>query len=362
MRSPTRLFLLGMVLAICLSSLAMKVGDPPGLQMRAFAQSLVETLDKEQAAIALLPFDSVNRVDWHFIPKKNRKGLMLGQMNDAQAVATFRLLRAALSEAGYDKANRIMLLENTLRALEAKNGKWERNPNKYYLTIFGEPSDENPWGLSFEGHHLSLNFVCRDGKLVDSTPQFFAANPATIMDDQRIQGSLDESGRSQSERSVDVLLAKGTRVLRDEEEFGFAVLNSLSDQQRQQAVIAKEAPRDIRFAGNPQADVGEPEGIAYADLDAKQRQLLQNLVEVYVAAVADPIADQRRQLIQDNGWQKVHFAWAGASEPGIGHYYRIRGEGFLIEFVNTQPDAAGNPANHIHAVFRDLTGDFDLTR
>ena len=90
--------------------------------------------------------------------------------------------------------------------------------------------------------------------------------------------------------------------------------------------------------------------------------MLENLVDVYVAAVADPIAEQRRQSIEDNGWQHVHFAWAGASEPGIGHYYRVQGKGFLIEFVNTQPDAAGNPANHIHSVLRDLTGDFDVTR
>ena len=34
---------------------------------------------------------------------------------------------------------------------------------------------------------------------------------------------------------------------------------------------------------------------------------------------------------------------------------RLSGEGptFLIEFVNVQPDAEGNPANHIHCVWRD---------
>jgi hypothetical protein len=72
------------------------------------------------------------------------------------------------------------------------------------------------------------------------------------------------------------------------------------------------------------------------------------------------VADQRRKLIDENGWENIHFAWAGATEPGIGHYYRIRGTAFLIEFVNTQPDAVGNPANHVHCVWRDLTGDFDL--
>ena len=353
MQNRFRTALLFAVAALCCSFIAMKVGDLPGSQMHVFADSLITSLDDQQTSAVMVPFDSKQRTDWHFIPKPKRKGLMLREMDDAQRVATFRLLCVALSEAGYKKANNVMMLENTIRILEAGKGKFDRDPNKYYLTIFGEPSDSGSWGLSFEGHHLSLNFVCRDGKLVDSTPQFFAANPATIMDDvQMAEGSELAPGS--------VVLPKGTRVLRDEEDFGFLLLHSLSDEQRKSAIISDKAPREIRFAGKPQAETGKPDGIAYADLDARQRQMLEDLVEVYVAAVAKPIAARRRELIEDNGWQHVHFAWAGEDEPGVGHYYRIQGKGFLIELVNTQPDAAGNPANHIHAVFRDLTGDFDL--
>ena len=77
-------------------------------------------------------------------------------------------------------------------------------------------------------------------------------------------------------------------------------------------------------------------------------------------AVAEPVAKSRREIINTDGWDEVRFAWAGPTQPGIGHYYRVRGKRFLIEFVNTQADAAGNPANHIHCVWRDLSGDFDL--
>ena len=108
---------------------------------------------------------------------------LAGVHDAAQRVAALRLVRAALSEAGYDKASKIMLLEGVLRELEGEDRTWERDPEKYFLTIFGTPSDTDPWGLSFEGHHLSLNFVCRDGRVVDSTPQFFAANPGTIMNE-----------------------------------------------------------------------------------------------------------------------------------------------------------------------------------
>ncbi|MCG8652395.1 MAG: DUF3500 domain-containing protein, partial [Pirellulales bacterium] len=96
------------------------------------------------------------------------------------------------------------------------------------------------------------------------------------------------------------------------------------------------------------------------DLSPQQQKLLRKLVRVYVDAVPEQVANQRLAAIKNNGWDKVHFAWAGDTKPGIGHYYRVRGHEFLIEFVNTQADAAGNPANHIHCVWRDLTGDFDL--
>ena len=278
----------------------------------------------------------------HFMPLDNRKGLALREMNDAKRTAGLRLVRAALSESGYDKTNKIMSLESVLKQLEGDRGKNERNPNKYYVTIFGTPTNQDAWGLSFEGHHLSLNFVCRGGKIVDSTPQFFAANPATIKND--VEGPL----------------GKGTRVLRDEEDLAFELINSLTDNKLTLAMIDEKAPKELRFAGEPQAMVGEPEGISYRSLNENQRKVLQQLTHLYIDAGADTVAKERRAQIEEDGWNEVYFAWAGATEPGIGHYYRIRGKRFLIELVNTQADAAGNPANHIHSVYRDLTGDFDL--
>ena len=288
-----------------------------------------------------MPYDSEKRVDWHFIPKKTRKGLALRDMNSAQRTSALRLLRATLSEVGYDKASKIMLLEGVLREMGADK-TFERDPQKYYVTIFGEPSESDPWALSIEGHHLSLNFSFRDGKVSDSSPQFLAANPAEVRDD--VSGPL----------------GKGTRVLREEEERGFKLINALSEENQKAAMIAEKAPKEVRFAGEAQPDVGEPEGVASNKLSDENKKLLRRLVSVYTNAVPDALAKQRRDLIKADGWGKIHFAWAGAKKPGIGHYYRIRGDSFLIEFINNQADASGNPANHIHAVWRDVTGDFDL--
>ncbi|QDT61915.1 hypothetical protein SV7mr_44560 [Stieleria bergensis] len=331
-----------MIGVLCSVATGFKKADNPGPQVASYANAFLDKLTDDQKSLAVMDYDNAKRMDWHFIPKKSRKGLVLREMNKAQRTAALRLVKSALSEAGYGKASKIMMLEGVLRELEGPDRNWERDPNKYYVTIFGTPGDKGKWGLSFEGHHLSTNFSFRDGQLVDSTPQFMAANPATVMN--KVSGPL----------------GKGTRVLRDEEQLGFDLVNSLSGDALTAAVIAEEAPAEIRFAGAVQAKVGDPEGVAFSAMDKKSQELLQQLVAAYVDVVTENVAQERRDMIAEDGWASVHFAWAGAKKPGVGHYYKVRGKRFLIEFVNTQADAAGNPANHIHCVWRDLTGDFDL--
>jgi hypothetical protein len=68
------------------------------------------------------------------------------------------------------------------------------------------------------------------------------------------------------------------------------------------------------------------------------------------------------QQVEDAGIGKVYFAYAGGTKPGVPHTYRVQGPTFVIEFLNVQNDSAGNPANHIHSAWRNLAGDFGLTR
>lgn len=336
---------------LAVGATGLDLGQSPAQQMQAYATAYLETLDPSQRQETMMDFDSPKRVGWHFVPKDERKGLKLEDMNDAQRTAALRLVRAALSEAGYRKANQIMLLEEVLNELEQGKTRTERNPLKYFVTLFGTPgnadassneNDASRWGMSFEGHHLSLNFVCRGSEMLDSTPQFLGANPAVIRDDTH------------------VTLGKGTAVLSREEQLGFKLINSLSDEQKEIAVFAEQAPREIRFAGEAQPTPGPAEGIEFAKLEPAQQAVLRDLVLTYVNVVADDVAAARRDQIQADGWDQVRFGWGGAMEPGIGHAYRVRGQRFLIEFNNTQSDSSGNPANHIHCVYRDLTGDFDL--
>lgn len=344
MKRFARIVALILLLAVATAGTAYWRVGAVGADMTGKATAFVGTLTAEQKAVTVLPFDKPERVDWHFIPKKYRKGLQLKEMNEAQRKSAHALLQTTLSQVGYEKATNIMQLEHILYMLETERNtnNWARETDRYYFTIFGTPSEKGDWALSIEGHHLSLNFTVKDGEVVSSTPTFFASNPATVMN--KVEGGFD----------------KGTQVLKKEEQLAFELVNSFSDEQKKTAFIAEKAPKEIRAAGDPQPPADEKVGIAFSDLDEKQQGTMKKLVGSYAENMPKEIRDARIDAIVKAGPENVRFAWAGATEPGIGHYYRIQGPTFLIEFVNTQPDPAGNPANHIHCVWRDMSGDFAI--
>ena len=317
------------------------VAEAPGGKMAAAAQQLIGSLDEPQKAQIAIPYDSPERVKWHFVPLETRKGLPLKEMTEEQRKHAHTLLKTALSESGYKKTDSIMQLEQLLQALEGAGRRWPRDWLLYYVTIFGDPAKSERWGLSWEGHHLSLNFVVENGRVISSTPQFMGANPATVM----------TSGAG---------IEKGTRVLAQEEQLAFDLLASLAATQRQVAIVSKEAPKEIRAAGEALPPSDAPVGLPKSKMNDRQKEILKQLVEAYASSMPRAVYEERIAAIRKAGIDNVHFAWFGAEKPGIGHGYRVQGPTFVIEFVNTQPDAQGNPANHIHSVWRDLAGDFAI--
>jgi hypothetical protein len=317
-----------------------------GQTMAQEAEKFLGSLTAEQRSKAAVPYDDARRIDWHFIPKADgaREGLQVREMNEDQRKAAFALLKVALSEVGYGKARQIMALESLLAELEkARKGKGPlRDAERYFFTIYGAPTATGKWALSVEGHHLSLNFVVDKGQVVSSTPTALCANPAVVMNDNVPS------------------IKKGTRVLAKEETLAFELLASLTPEQRQATVIAEKAPSEIRAAGEPQPPSEAPAGITADKLTGQQRSILMSLIDEYANNLPADLAKERHDAVEKDGPAKIHFAWAGADKPGVGHYYRIQGPTFLIEFVNTQADSAGNPANHIHSVWRDMRGDFAI--
>ena len=296
--------------------------------MAETARNFLAALAPEQRSKATFAFQDEERMNWHFIPRA-RKGLPLVEMTAPQKHLAQALLSAGLSQQGLIKANTIMSLEDILRMLENDSGE-RRNPEKYYFSIFGEPSREGLWGYRVEGHHLSLNFTVVDGRVVGS-PDFFGANPAEVRQGPR----------------------KGLRALAAEEDLARDLLDSLDDKQKAVAIVDPKAYPDILTEASRKAALqGHPNGLPAAKMTARQKELLSALLAEYAHNLPEQLAQARMEQVQKAG-DKLFFAWAGSTQRGGPHYYRVQGPTFLIEYDNTQ-----NNANHIHSVWRDFHGDF----
>lgn len=323
-------------LAACLLTVACALhaeGDPaPG--MRAAAQNLLAALPQALQAQARHPFDDPGRFDWHYTPR-SRGGVSFKDLDAEQSEAVHALLKTALSVPGYRKVVNIIELEIVLREL-ATFGFW-RDPEKYHLTIYGEPDARKSWGWRFEGHHLSLNFTLAGDKRVAESPSFLGANPAEVHSGPR----------------------KGLRVLADEEDLARALLASLGNAQRRAAVFSDRTYGDIVTRADERVEPLDLVGIPASRLTEAQRERLLKLIEVYARAFEPDLARARLARVRLGGIDAIRFGWAGSTERGRPHYYRIQGPHFLIEY-----DASQNDGNHIHTVWRDFKGDFgrDLLR
>jgi len=306
--------------------------------MAAAASRFLGSLAADQRAQATFAIDSGELTNWHFIPTETfpRKGLTIKQMSEPQRRLAHELLKSGLSERGYLTATTIIALEDVLRVLES-GGRLVRDPERYYFSVFGTPSERGTWAWRVEGHHISLHFTIVKGELTVSTPSFFGANPAEV-----------RSGP-----------AKGTRALAREEDSARALLVALDPARRAKALMADVAPNDIVTMNNPTIGPLSPSGLTAAEMTGDQRKLLMGIIDAYRSVMAPEIADLRLAAIRKAGVDRIGFAWAGPAERGQKHYYRVQGPTFLIEYDNTQ-----NDANHIHSVWRDFNGDFgrDLLR
>jgi hypothetical protein len=323
--------LVSLVFGLCL------LGASPGaaeFDISVAADNLLAALSDSQRKQMTLPLEDDDRIDWHYVPKKERKGLPLKAMTAEQIYLVHILLNESLGQAGYSKTVGIMHLESILRDMAVERGRADafeyRDPTRYFVTVFGSPQKKGAWGWSLEGHHISQNFTVVDGSLIATSPAFFGANPHRV-----------PSGPAQN-----------LRVLGREEDRARRLLDSLNDEQLKKAVIGAMAPKDIFSAASPRISPDEPQGINATDLTPNQVELLHQLIDAYIENVADDAALERRAQV-NAGAGEIYFAWIGSGDRSEAHYYRVQAPSFLIEYDNLP-----NDANHSHTVWRDYNGDF----
>jgi hypothetical protein len=326
----------GCLIAAILFAAPISLNSAPtatGRAMADAAHAFLKDLNAEQRSKATFKFEDDSRFEFRYTPRA-RTGLPLKEMSEAQRAKAHGLLKTGLSMRGYTNATDIISLENVLRAIEPPRtgpNAIVRDPELYFVSVYGEPGGKGPWGWKFEGHHISVNFTLVDGRPIVFAPSFFGSNPAVVKDGPQA----------------------GKRALRDEEDSARALMALFSDEQKKKVIFSDQAPREMLTAENREAKMLEPVGISYADMTPPQRRALEKVLDAFLGRVAPELAKARLEALQKSGMDKIMFGWAGTLDAGGPHYYRVQGPTFLIEYDNVQ-----NNANHIHSVWRDFDGDF----
>jgi hypothetical protein len=262
-----------------------------------------------------------------------RPGLYLGTLSAAQREAAMHLLQVLLSPKGYQKILDIMGAD---QALSEGGTNFSSGAAYYAIAIFGTPSATTPWMLEFGGHHLALNITFA-GKQGVATPTLTGAQPA-----------------------VYTANGKTVRVLAEENDKAFALLNALDDSQRKQAILNYRVD-DLVLGPGHAGQVLQPEGLRASALNERQRAMLLDVIAEWVGITNDAYAAPRMTQIRD-GLDDTYFAWSGPTthEPGRNGsaYYRIQGPRILIEF---SPQGVGGDATmHVHTMYRDPTNDYGV--
>jgi hypothetical protein len=358
-------------------------------RMAEAAGAWLDSLDRDQRAVATgaVPADDATDAErrrWFYTPT-DHGGLTVHAQRPAQQRAAMQLVASGLSTAGYVTVATTMGLENVLDHTEGFVTRFDRergrDPGLYYLRVFGEPGGAAPWGWRFGGHHVSLNNLVVDGALVATTPCFMGADPAAS---PLLGGAVNRPlGRAEdlardlvrslspglAARAVllprapsDLVTANRTRVgpgdrvvplagiWRDErfpDPVEQAKLQALSDAVDDAAGYVDADHAAVEYTAAPR-------GVAASELDAGQREMLRALLGTYLDRVPAEVSPVGRYA-DDAALDAVHLAWAGPTEPGAPHYYRLQGPRLLAEWDNTQ-----RGANHAHSVWRDPVADFGL--
>jgi hypothetical protein len=350
-------------------------------RMAEAAAKLIKSWNRTQREVACRPWpDDDERRLWFYTPT-DHGGLPLSAMSPTQQRHTHRLVASGLSRAGYVTVALIIGLDNILDELEGFSVDFARergrDPGLYYMTVFGEPGRDTAWGWRFGGHHVSLHYSIIGGEVVASTPNFLGADPA----------------------SSPMLGPHLHRPLAAAEDLGRELFRALDTEKRAKALVSAVAPNDTISSNRPKLEAGdrplpltrvfrrrsgdgldarlvpmqaklvgglglhdehlaalsftaEPKGIAVSALDSGQISILRELLDSFLGRLPDELADQQARLVERE-FDRLKFLWAGGTERGQPHYYRIQGERVYIEYDNVQ-----RGANHIHTVWRDLANDF----
>lgn len=303
--------------------------------MIAAADGFLAALSAGERESAQFPPDSEVWRAWSNIhPYLMRHGVCLKDLGETQRAAALALVRESLSASGFATARNVMKLNEHIRELTGRSeeyGEWY-----YWLSIFGTPSEDQPWGWQIDGHHLIINCFALGDQIV-LTPNFMGSEPVFAASGQYA----------------------GTRVFEDEEAKGFALMQALSPAQRQEATIGTDLPTEVFAAAFRDNLTLNYQGIRYDRLTSAQQAMLVELMSAYVGRIRPGHAEIRLDEVKAH-LHETWFAWMGQCDLASPFYYRIHSPVILIEFDHQRGIALDNDEpshNHIHTLVRTPNGN-----
>ncbi|KAL1904410.1 hypothetical protein Sste5344_009860 [Sporothrix stenoceras] len=274
------------------------------------------------------------------------KGIRLEEITPEQRTAVMMILQVTLSPEGYEKAVGAMRVNGFLGDLvESPN---IMNEFSYNFVLFGEPSVDTPWGLSFYGHHLCLNIFFYKTQIAIS-PWFTGAEPNLIDD-----GPYN-----------------GTQILYREEALGLELMQSLpvAKQETSQVYKLMKDPTmpwgrwnhdDQRHLCGAYRDnrIIPYEGILVSELELAQQGLIIAICREFLSYLPTRALENRLEQIM--GWfHETYWCWIGGFGDEDPFYYRIQSPVVIIEFDHHSGVFLDNkePAKfHIHTLLRTPNG------
>ncbi len=301
----------------------------------AAISEFLASLDGKQRAAVSFPVRSEVWRHWSNIHRNvMRHGLCFAELSDRQLELAYDIMRVGLGVRAYETARNAMRLNEHLAELTGLPDEF--GEFFYWISIFGAPSSDAPWGFQIDGHHCNINcFVLGDQVVL--TPMLLGSEPV-----------LAESGKY-----------KGTTVLREEEAQGWALMNALTPEQRAKATIGYDLPFDGYASGFKDNVVISYDGLHTADMSPAQQASLVDLIKLYADRLPPAHARLRLDEVREHLGETV-FAWIGQFDPVAPFYYRIYSPVIFIEFYH-QPGVAlpntGYNRRHAHALVRTPNGN-----
>lgn len=311
----------------------------------------LDALSPEQRRAASEPIESYRRRLWvNGFPAYTPHGLLLDAASEEVRERAMDIVRHTFSDKGFSDIRATMKLNALLGALVGDGG---RNLTEwmYRLTIFGEPSSNEPWGWQLMGHHLDLNIYV-EGRQIVATPCFLGAEP-------RISDELNGP-------------FAGVRAFDEEEAQGLAMMQSLDWAQRERATLyrsalVKDLPEELagRIDGRHRTGVAQDnrilpyEGVAARDLKETQRQRLADLIDLYNSRLTSgPRAARKTETLR---WlDETYFSWIGdTTKAEAPFYYKIHSPVQIIEFDHHMGVFLDNEEAerfHTHTIVRTPNG------